>query len=223
MNKTLIIFFLIISFSFSSFGQGMPEKLAKKICKCMEKEKITTIEEMTPCFEKVLVDNLKEIYKVYKITSLEEFDFDKLGLEIGIKLMKECDYVLENLTPDEYKFKKDFVPEQTLDCSKLKTGEFHYLTLNTLTKTNDTTFVTIKNNMFLERMNSGRTYSMLDINWIDDCKFELIFKDSNDPIKSVMSESGEKYNYEVVSSTSNSFILKLFWRKKEYKIELFKN
>jgi hypothetical protein len=201
----------------------MSDKLAKKICKCMEKEKITTIEDMTPCFEKVLVDNLKEIYKVYKIKSLEEFNFDKLGIQIGTKLMKECDYILENLTPNENKFEKDFVPEQNLDCSKLKSGEFYYLTtLNEITKAKDTTFVTIKENMFLERMNGGRNYSMLDINWIDDCKFELIFKDSNDPIKSVMSEPGEKYNYEMVSSTPNSYILKLFWRKKEYKIELFR-
>ena len=61
MNKSLIFFFLITSLSYYSFSQDMSEKLAKKICKCMEKEKITTIEEMTPCFEKVLVDNLKEI------------------------------------------------------------------------------------------------------------------------------------------------------------------
>ena len=137
--------------------------------------------------------------------------------------MKECDYVLENLTPKENKFKKNLKPKQNLDCTKLKTGEFYYLTPNTINKTtNDTTFVTIKGNMFLERMNRGRTYSMLDINWIDNCKFELIFKDSNDPIKSVVSAPGEKYNYEMVSSTPNSYILKLFWGENEYKIELFK-
>jgi hypothetical protein len=95
------------------------------------------------------------------------------------------------------------------------------LNLNTITKTKDTTFVTIKDNMFLERMNNGRTYAMLDIKWKNDCEFELIFKDSNDPIKSEMSKPGEKYRYQAVSSTSNSHILKLLWKKKEYKIEFF--
>jgi hypothetical protein len=221
MNKPLILLFLILFFSNSIFSQDMPEKLAKKICKCLEKEQIKTIEEMNPCFEKVLVDNLKEIYKAYKIKSIEELDFDKLGLEIGAKLMKECDYALEKLTPEENKFKKDFVPEKNLGCSNLKNGEFYYLNLNTITKTKDTTFVTIKDNMFLERMNNGRTYAMLDIKWKNDCEFELIFKDSNDPIKSEMSKPGEKYRYQAVSSTSNSHILKLFWKKKEYKIEFF--
>jgi hypothetical protein len=199
----------------------MSEKLARKICKCLEKEEVKTLEEMNPCFEKVFVDNLKEIYKAYEIKSIEELDFNKLGVEIGVKLMKECDYALEKLTPEENKFEKDFVPEKSLDCSNLKNGEFYYLNLNTITKTKDTTFVTIKDNMFLEKMNNGRTYSMLDIKWKSDCEFELIYKNSNDPIKSEMSKLGEKYKYQVVSSKSNSHILKLFWEKKEYKIEFF--
>lgn len=222
MNKSLLFLFFIIIFSNPIFSQDMSKKLAEKICKCLEKEKIKTIEQMNPCFEKVLIENLKEIYKVYKVKSIEELDFNKLGIEIGAKLMKECDYALEKLTPEENKFKKNFVPEKNLDCSNLKNGDFYYLNLNTITKTKDTTFVTIKKNMFLERMNNGRTYAMLDISWKNDCEFELIFKDSNDPLKNAMSKSGEKYNYKVVSSTSNYFILKLFWRKKEYKIEFFK-
>jgi hypothetical protein len=222
MNKTLIIFFLVISCSLSSFSQDMSSKLAKEICECLEKEKVASIEKMNPCFEKALVNNLKEIYKVYKIESIEDLDFEKFGVEIGNKLMTECNYAIENLTPDENKFEKDFVPEKNLDCSSLKIGEFYYLTSNTVTQKSDTTFVTIKNKMYLERMNNGRTYSILDINWIDKCKFELVFKDSNDPLKSVMSEPGEKYNYQMVSSTPSSYILKLFWRKQEYKIEFFK-
>lgn len=222
MNKFLLSLFFLISFSNSIFSQDMSEKLAKKICKCLEKEKIKSIEEMNPCFEKVIVDNLKGLYKAYKVKSIDEIDFDKLGVEIGVKLMKECDYALEKLTPEENKFEKDFIPEKKLDCSNLKNGDFYYLNLNTITKTKDTTFVTIKDNMFLERMNRGRTYSTLDIKWKNDCEFELIFKNSNDPIKSKMSKPGEKYKYQVVSSTSNSHILKLFWKKKEYKIELFK-
>jgi len=222
MNKTLIIFFLVITCSLSSFSQDMSSKLAKEICACLEKEKVTSIEKMNPCFEKVFVNNLKEIYKVYKIKTIEELDLDKFGVEVGSKLMKECDYAINNLTPDENKFEKDFVPKKNLDCSNLKAGDFYYLTANTDTQKSDTTFVTIKKKMFLERMNNGRTYSMLDINWLEKCKFELIFKDSNDPIKNGMSEPGDKYKYQMVSSTPNSYILKLFWKKREFKVEFFK-
>lgn len=188
----------------------------------MEKEKIIKIDEINPCFEKVVVDNLDKIYKAYKIKSLDEYDFDKLALEIGTKLMKECDYILEDLIPNENRFKKDFVSKKNLDCSSFKNGEFYYLTSSTLTNSKDTTYVTIKEDMFLERMNSGRTYSILDIDWENDCNFELIFKNSNDPIKRVVSEPGEKYKYEMVSSTLNSYIFKLLWRNKEYKIEFFR-
>ena len=222
MNKRLTIFFLIISFSFNSFGQDMSSKLAKEICACLEKEKVTSIKKMNPCFEKVLVNNLKEIYKAYKIKTIDELDLDKFGIEVGSKLMKECDYAINNLMPEENKFEKDFVPKKNLDCSDLKAGDYYYLTANTDTQKKDTTFVTIKKKMFLERMDNGRTYSMLDINWLDKCKFELIFKHSNDPIKNGMSVPGEKYKYQMVSSTPNSYILKSFWKKREFKVEFFK-
>lgn len=200
----------------------MSEKLSKKLCKCLEKEKITSVDDMNPCFEKVLIKNLEEIYKVYNIKTLEEFDMDKLSIDIGVKLMKECDYAMQNLIQKEAKFADDFVPDANLDCSELKSGDFYYLIPNSVTKVSDTTFVTIKNDMYLERMKSGRSYSLLKIKWVDDCKFNLIFQDSNDKIKAAMSNPGDIYNYETVSSTPNSFIIKLNWRKQEFRIELFK-
>ena len=222
MNRKLLIFFLGILFPLFSFSQDMSEKLSKKICKCLENEKITNVDNMDQCFEIVLVDNLKDIYKTYKIKSLDDFDFEKLGLDIGIKLMKDCNYAIENMTEEENKFDENFIPEKDLDCKKLKSGEFYYLTKNLTSKTTDTTFVTIKDKMFMERMDNGHSYSMLDIEWISECEFNLIFKDSNDIIKNAMSKPGDVYNYEIVSSTPNSFILKLYWREQEYKIELFK-
>ena len=222
MKKKLLIFFAIIIIPYLTNGQDMSEKLSKKICTCLEKEKIKSTEKMEQCFEKILISNLEEIYKVYKIKSLDDFDFEKLGIDIGIKLMKNCDYAMENLTNVENKFDEDFVSNKDLDCTEFKNGEFYYLLLNPTSNSIDTTFVTIKNKMYLERMNHGRSYSLLDINWVSDCKFNLVFKDSNDNYKNTLSEPGDIYKYEIVSSTPNSFILKLFWGKQEYKIDFYK-
>lgn len=220
-KKGLLVLFCIVCISISH-SQNIAKKLSKKICKCIEKEKITEVNKMNPCFERVIVSNLKEIYKSYKINTIDELNFEKLGLKIGVILSKECDYALKNFTSNENKFEENFKTEKNLDCSDMKNGEYFYVIKNTLTKKYDTTFVTIKNQMFLERMNNGLNYSLLDIKWNGKCEFDLIFKDSNDNIKSQMSNPGDKYKYEIVSIKNNSFILKLFWRKKEYKIELFK-
>jgi len=222
MKKKLLIFFAIIIIPYLTNGQDMSEKLSKKICTCLEKEKIKSTEKMEQCFEKILISNLEEIYKVYKIKSLDDFDFEKLEIDIGVKLMKNCDYAMENLTNVENKFDEDFISDEDLDCSELKNGDFYYLSPNPETNIIDTTFVTIKNKMYLERMNGGKSYSLLDINWVNDCKFSLIFKDSNDKYKSAMSKPGDIYNYEIVSSTPNSIILKLIWKKQEYKIDFYK-
>tara|TARA_R110002074_G_scaffold398631_3_gene590742 strand:- start:329 stop:1006 length:678 start_codon:yes stop_codon:yes gene_type:complete len=222
MKKKLLIFFAIIIIPYLTNGQDMSEKLSKKICTCLEKEKIKSTEKMEQCFEKILISNLEEIYKVYKIKSLDDFDFEKLGIDIGVKLMKNCDYAMENLTNVENKFDEDFISNKDLDCTEFKNGEFYYLLPNPTSNRIDTTFVTIKNKMYLERMNHGRSYSLLDINWVSDCKFNLVFKDSNDNYKNTLSEPGDIYKYEIISSTTNSFILKLFWGKQEYKIDFYK-
>jgi len=129
---------------------------------------------------------------------------------------------MDSFTDDSYKIDKDVEPDATLDCSALKNGDFYYAFPNPVTKENDTTFVTIKDKMYLERMNKGKTYSLLDIQWLDDCQFKLIFKDSNDPYKKKLSKEGEIYNYQVMSSTPNSFTIKFYMEDQAYKFELFK-
>ncbi|MFH6768815.1 hypothetical protein V8G56_08715 [Gaetbulibacter aquiaggeris] len=117
---------------------------------------------------------------------------------------------------------KDFVPKENLDCSRLKKGEFYYLNSTPNSMIKDTTFVSIKDQILMERMKNGKTYSFLDIVWIDDCRFDLIFKESNDPFKSALSEKGDKYEYELISSTTNSYIIRMKWKKQEYKFELYR-
>jgi hypothetical protein len=153
---------------------------------------------------------------------MDELDFDKIGVEIGVHLTKECSYIQPYLVNPINKIDKDFIPDANLDCSELKNGDFYYVQPNPITKVNDTTFVSIKDKMYLERMRNGSTYSLLDIQWVDDCRFDLIFQNSNDPIKSNLSKKGDKYEYQMISSTPKSFVVKIKWLGQEYKFELHK-
>ena len=221
MKKSIVLFLFVGLLPLVSFSQNLPKKIANQICKCIEKEKATYIEDMKPCFEKTIIKKIEDIYKYFNVDTFDEIDFDKFGAEIGAILTKECDYSTKLMKKPENQFEEDFIPQKNLDCKRLHSGDFYYLIQNPITNENDTTFVTIKGKMYLERMNMGRTYSMLDINWIDDCKFELIFKDSNDLFKDALSKPGERYSYEMVSSTPKSFIIRMDFNGQQFKIELF--
>jgi hypothetical protein len=223
MKKKNILLFLLIAIPlFATSQDKITKKLSNQLCICLEKNKTTTLEDMNPCFEQILLKNLEDMYKFYNVKTMDDIDFDKIGNEIAAEIAKECDYIIPYLADPINKMEKDFVPEQNLDCSKLKKGEFYYLHTNPNSMKKDTTFVSIKDEMFMERMKNGRTYSFLDIKWIDDCRFDLIFKESNDPFKSVLSEKGDKYEYEMISSTPNSYIIRMKWKKQEYKFELYR-
>ena len=202
-------------------SQDLTKKLSKQICKCLEKNDVTSLEEMNPCFESVIVKNIENMYKYYNVKTMDEIDFDKIGNGVGAELVKECDYIIPYLTDPKYNIDKDYPIDKNLDCSNLRNGEFYYLNSTKNSNVNDTTFVSINENVFMERMRNGRTYSFLDIVWKDDCRFDLIFKQSNDPFKSELSKVGDKYEYEMIASTPSSYIIKMKWKEQEYKFELF--
>lgn len=163
----------------------------------------------------------EKLYSYYDVKTLDEINFDKMGADIGAILVKECDYMIPYFTDPINKFEEGFVPEENLDCSALHSGDYYYVSPNLTTKVNDTTYVTIKDKMYLERFNSSRNYALLDINWTSDCKFDLIFKNSNDNFKNAMSKKGDIYSYEMVSSTPSSYILKMNYKEQDYKFKLY--
>jgi hypothetical protein len=225
-HKQLLIFLLAtLVTSINSHSQEKEELLqtiSNQICECLETDKIKDPNKMDICFETSILKNLDGVLKIYNIKKIDDFDANQFGLDIGVLLMKTCQYALEHLTPSEYKIEDDFVPKEDLNCTQLKRGDYFYVFPNQVTKGSDTTYVTIKDKMYLERMQNGRTYSMLDIKWINDCKFDLIFKDSNDEIKSRLSKPGDVYHYEVIETTPNSYIIKTTWMKQTFKFELVK-
>ncbi|MBM1106951.1 hypothetical protein JQC67_12440 [Aurantibacter crassamenti] len=164
---------------------------------------------------------MKELKEVYKVEAFSDIDTEDLGNKVGVRMLKNCDYAIGIFSNQEKEEQEKIVKQANLTCDDLKSGDFYYLT----NKTNivpDTTHVTISKNMFLERMDNGRTYSLLVINWQDDCNFELEFKESNDPLKKELSTAGDKYKYEILANREKSIVLKVFWGEHEFQVEFFK-
>ncbi len=225
MNKkhyTLILTILFIGFNYSLNAQDIIDKLSKKLCKCIEKQEVKNPDEMGPCFEDLLIKNFNEIKEHYDAKTMDDLDMETIGNKIGAKMIKECPYVLDNFPTGIVGNEEKVTKQQDLNCDDLKNGDFYYLTKRPDMGIVDTTFVTISKNMFLERMKNGRTYSLLDIKWKDNCEFDLIFKESNDPLKKEVSKAGDVYEYEILTNGIESFFLKVNWMERTYQFELFK-
>ncbi|RBW61948.1 hypothetical protein DS884_02795 [Tenacibaculum sp. E3R01] len=219
------IFFLILFLISSNniiYSQDIHDKLSTELCQCLEKKQIKDPNKLAPCFEDIIINNIKEIKKHYNVETIEEINMVEIGNKIGAKLILECKYALNTFTTGTIGNEKKVKKQSDLKCSNLRKGEFYYLTPSLNPKVLDTTFVTISNNMFLERMKNGRTYSLLKIKWKKNCEFDLLFKESNDPIKREISKKGDVYKYEILQNNQNSVFLRLNWLGKDYQFELFK-
>jgi hypothetical protein len=220
--RIITISILLLGTSYNLSAQDIIDKLSKKLCKCIEKQEVKNANEMGPCFEDLLINNWKEIKEHYKAETMEDINMEEVGNKIGAKMIKECHYVLENfpsgVVGDEEKVEK----QPDLNCIDLKKGDFYYLTERPEVGIVDTTFVTISNDMFLERMKNGKTYSLLNIKWKENCEFDLIFKESNDPMKKEISKTGDVYEYEILTNSSESVFLKTIWMDRSYQFELIK-
>ena len=220
--RIITISILLLGTSYNLSAQDIIDKISKKLCKCIEKQEVKNANEMGPCFEDLLIDNWKEIKEHYKAETMEDINMEEVGNKIGAKMIKECPYVLDNfpsgVVGDEEKVEK----QPDLNCGDLKEGDFYYLTERPEGGIVDTTFVTISNDMFLERMKNGKTYSLLNIKWKENCEFDLIFKESNDPMKKEFSKTGDVYEYEILTNSSKSVFLKTIWMDRSYQFELIK-
>ncbi|CAL2103717.1 conserved exported protein of unknown function [Tenacibaculum sp. 190130A14a] len=220
--KIALLAFLFFGFSDNITAQDFITNLSKKLCKCIEKNEVKNMDEVAPCFEDLIVDNLKEIKKYYNVKSINDINIEELGSKIGVQLTKDCPYILNTFKSQVSGNEEKVVKQANLQCNDLKNGDFYYLVKSSKNAKVDTTYVTISNHMFLERMKNGKTYSLLNIEWKENCTFDLIFKESNDPMKKEFSKAGDVYTYEILTNDDTSVFLKTIWRDRSYQFELFK-
>ena len=220
--RVKLLVFLLTGITNSLSAQDIVDKLSRKLCKCIEKTEVKNANEMGPCFEDLIISNLNEIKKHYNAETMDDIDMDEIGNKIGTKMIKDCPYMLDTFPSGVVGNEEKVSKQSNLKCGDLKKGDFYYLTERPEGGIVDTTFVTISNDMFLERMKNGKTYSRLNIKWKENCEFDLIFRESNDPIKKELSKDGDIYEYEILTNDSESVFLKTIWMDRSYQFELIK-
>jgi hypothetical protein len=216
----LLGFLVIVSCENKLSGQKIVDELAAEICGCIELKEYKNASEIEPCFDELFKEKKKLIHAHYRTTKPTESQFIELHNKTIAKMAYSCDYILKN-------FPTGFVgqtraKQQNVSCSGLKDGEFFYLLQTPDPKITDTAFVSISGDIYLEKMRNRTTYSRLNIVWKDDCNFDLIFEESNDPLKMELFKKGQVLNYEVIANEDESFFVEGNWKGTIFQYQMFK-
>ncbi|MEL6696539.1 MAG: hypothetical protein AAFP89_09855 [Bacteroidota bacterium] len=201
-------------------GQDTLEKLSNKMCDCIESNNFKNAAQIEPCYDDIFANNYDDICKYYMTAELTDSQIDEFGYKIAAKTLEICDYI-KNTFPTGIVGEKRS-KQAIIECADLKNGEFYYLTQKPGSKVLDTTFVTISGDSYLEKLRNRTTYSKLKINWKDDCSFELVFEESNDPFKKEMLKKGDIFIYEMVANEDESFFIEINWQGTIFQSQIFK-
>ena len=201
-------------------GQDVLDKLSKEMCECIELAEYKNASEIGPCYDKLFKKNEKLIQDYYKTEELTESQTYEFGNKIAAKNVYNCDYIKKNFPTGILGEKR--TKQSNIACKDLKNGEFYYLTQRPNSATQDTTFVTIKGNEYLEKMRNKTTYSRSKIIWKDNCQYDLIFENSDDPFKKEMFEKGQVFNYKIIANEDISFFVEIDWKGTIFQSQIFK-
>lgn len=222
LKKLLLTLAFVTLISNYSFSQDVYDTMSTQICNCIDSRGAENFDQMMPCIENAMLDNVEALKAENGVESIADIDTDMMGNKVGAILLKTCDRAVTIFGNAGQTSEKIVEKQENISCSDIKNGEFYYLT-NQLNGTKaDTTYVTISDDLFLERMDNGRTFSLLNVSWKSDCEFELEFVKSNDAFKKELSAPGEVYKYEVMRIEGRSVFVKVFWRNEEFQVELVK-
>ncbi|NNC86616.1 MAG: hypothetical protein HKN75_11095 [Bacteroidia bacterium] len=206
--KILSLFlFLSIALGSTSYAQDVYDKIAKQTCKCFEKEKIPKTEDAGFCMIKYIAKNIKGLKAFHGLEKEDKLDLQEVSIRLSGKYTKQCAYY-NNLLIEESKSKIK-VYEEDLDvvCPNDLSGNYYYLTPTAGDGDPVKTYVTIEDGVYTELLNEGKTYSKLDLKIIDDCTYQLIFDESDDPGKDSMSKKGDTYTYRIIQNSEYSFVV----------------
>lgn len=220
--KTVLLLFLFSCFNQLIFAQDLNDKFAEEMCNCIASENIKSPDKIQPCYDKLFENNKEAIKKQYKVAELSELNIEEFSGKIAARLIDKCTYIHQNFPNGGLEEEKRVHKDPNVRCSDLKEGKYYYLMQRPNSSIIDTTFVTLSDGMYLERMTYKNTFSLLKITWKDSCKFELEFQKSNDPLKKEMSKRGQVYKYEVMANKKKSIFINTYWKNKVFQFELIK-
>lgn len=201
-------------------GQEILDNLSQKMCECVELAEYKNASEIGPCYDQLFEKHGKLIKKYYNTNELTESQIYEFGNKIAAKTVDNCEYIKNNF-PTGIVGKKR-TKQLNVNCVEIKDSKFYYLTQRPNSQIKDTTFVSISKDEYLEKMRNRKTYSRSKIIWKDNCKFDLIFEESDDPFKKEMFERGQVFHYEIIANEDDSFFLEFEWKGKFYQSQMFK-
>lgn len=200
--------------------QEILNDLSNELCNCIELAEYKNAGELKPCYDKLFDEHRKLIKEYYKTNELSESQFYELVNKIAARTINNCKYIADHFPLGIVGEKRS--RQVNTNCDELRECQFYYLTQTQDSEIQDTTYVSISKNEYLEKMKNRTTYSRSKINWIDNCKFDLVFEESNDPFKKELFEKGQILKYEIIANEENSFFLELDWKGKVYQSQMFK-
>lgn len=211
---------LLVSCKNKLNAQEIVDNLSEEMCECIELGGYKNSSEIEPCYEKLFEEHkdlIKEYYNTRELTDAQIYEF---GNKIAANTVYNCDYIKKNFPTGIVGEKRTKQPN--VKCEELRESKFYYLTQRPNSEIKDTTFVSISKNKYLEKMRNRTTFSRSKIIWKDNCKFQLIFEESNDPFKKEMLKKGQVFNYEIIANEEDSFFLQIEWDGHIYQSQMFK-
>lgn len=203
--KKLLLSYIFISFSFSVFSQEMKEidSLSLNMCQHLKTLKIDN-------------DSLK-LYTLYNdklypfMDRYQNDDPNKAGMKVFYRLQRNCiefRNLLDKLnSPSEKVIRKTSVSKSVISKKDLQ----HFKSLNVFKYTEasgDTTYVKIINGQWIDHF-TNNTYSKLDLKWLSDNTFELIFIESNNETRANFSLKGDKFHYYIIEKKNGYYVLNI--------------
>jgi hypothetical protein len=217
---SILSFLLLTSCGNKLSGQDIVDKLTKELCKCFELAEYKNSSETGPCYDELFKKNEKIIREYYKTNELSESQIYEFGNKIAAKSVDNCDYIKNNFPTGIVGEKR--AKQLNVKCEDLKNGEYYYLTQRPNSDIQDTTFVTISNDKYLEKMRNKTTYSQSKIIWKNDCKYDLMFEESDDPFRKELLKNGDLFSYEVIANENESFFAEINHKGRVYQYQIFK-
>ena len=192
---------LIILCSSNIFSQTteVSDSLLEQICRTLiYTRNLPDSERLHVISEKYIIPILSQLEKSKQKDSLNY---------VFVRLQKTCtDF--KDICDRAYPSKGDWIKVDTKPSSVLsqkycldffKIENYYYLEQN-----GDTTYLTLKNNIWEDHFKDG-TFSKLKVNWIRDCEFEIEFLESNNDLRKNFSKPGEKFRYRVLEKFKNYY------------------
>jgi|TARA_R100000479_G_scaffold70100_2_gene33697 hypothetical protein len=155
------------------------------------------------------MNNLYNKKVIPYLNTFEASKMNKVGQQVYYRLQRNCVAFRELLDridpPKESVSRLAYKPKSEVsdaDLQKLKNAKkLYYFEVS-----GDTTQVLIKDGKWLETF-ADNTYSNLDMNWITNTEFELVFNSSNNETRSNFSVQGDTYIYQVLTKENDYFVL----------------